>query len=384
MDILAVSESWSYWSEGPPPTVQRDVSLPTKLSPKVALVVQGVRRCGKSTLLAQMIDRYGLDRRRCLFLNFEDPRLANALTHTTLDEAVAAFSARWKTGPTYYFLDEIQLVDGWQRWVRTQLERPRDRHFILSGSNAQLLSGELGSSLTGRHLTIELYPFSLAEYRSVQPKASLETYLRAGGFPEPTGLPDADALLRQYFVDIIERDVRERVSARSSLPLRQLVQMVFESAGSELSLRRIAAALGVAVDTAGLYARAAEDAYLVFACPFFAWSQRQRLIRNAKYYPIDTGLRRVAITTGGADRGKMLECATYLALRKKFGAVSYWRGKHEVDFVVEDAGRAIPVQVTWDAPEPRHQLGLDEFYAAHPRGTGEPLFITAATFAAGL
>src|SRR5262245_39236431 len=151
-ELLAIAEDWSYWSKAPPKTVPRSVALPETLSPKLALVVQGVRRCGKSTFMAQLMKRYRLSRERCLFLNFEDPRLSNALRHETLQTLVDAFDARVGSGAVY-FLDEIQLVEGWQRWLRAQLDRPKKRNFVVSGSNAHLLSGELGTSLTGRHLT---------------------------------------------------------------------------------------------------------------------------------------------------------------------------------------------------------------------------------------
>ncbi|NDE02640.1 MAG: hypothetical protein EBZ91_13050, partial [Gammaproteobacteria bacterium] len=190
------------------------------------------------------------------FLNFEDPRLSPALDHRTLDVMVKAFEADRGTGCTY-FLDEIQWVTGWQRWLRVQLDRPKDRRFVVTGSNAHLLSGELGSTLTGRHHTVELFPFDLAEYRQLRPRATLTEYLDAGGFPATVASPDRDMLLRGYFSDIVERDMRERVSARSSVPLRKLVQMLFESAGSETSTRRLAAALGLAPDTAGAYIDAA-------------------------------------------------------------------------------------------------------------------------------
>ncbi len=381
--LLAIAADWSHWDQPPPATVPRTVSLPVELRPDLALVVQGVRRCGKSTLLGQLIEHYELDRQRCLFLNFEDPRLASTLDHTLLEASVEAFEADRGRGGTTYFLDEIQHVDGWQRWLRSQLDRPRDRRFVVTGSNAHLLSGELASSLTGRHLSVELFPFDLEEVRVAQPGTELIDFLRDGGFPAPLGSADGDAIRRAYFNDIVERDVRERVGARSSAPLRRLAQMLFESSGSELSVRRVAAALGTAPDTASLYIGAIEDAYLAFACPYFAWSERKRSVRNKKYYPIDTGLRRIAVTRVGDDRGKMLECATFLLLRRRFRDVYYWRGRGEVDFVVSRNGEPVPIQVSWDGPSERHHKALDAFYEAHPR-SAEALFVTAETFEHGL
>ena len=379
-DLLEIAATWSPWKRAFPGSVPRHVWLPEDLRESLALVIQGVRRCGKSTLMQQLIGRYGLDPARCLFINFEDPRLGDRLHFDTLDNLVSAFRERHDdTRPLHFFFDEVQWVQGWQRWLRMQLDRPAGHTFVVSGSSARLLSGELGSSLTGRHLTIELYPFDFREMQALRPDAGFDDWLHGGGFPEPASVPEGDRLLRQYLHDIVERDVRERIGARSSLAIRQLVQMVFKTAGSELSLRRIAAARGIAVETAASWLEAAEDAYLLFACPFFAWSERKRAARNVKYYPIDSGLRRTVVTPGAADRGKALECAVYLALRRRYGQVFYWRGKGEVDFVVVRGRDAIPIQVTLNAPRERHLKALEAFYEEHPHAA-EAVMLTADTF----
>lgn len=378
--ILDIAASWSFWDRPIPPSVPRSVELPAALSESLCLVIQGVRGCGKSTLLQQLPARYQLDPAHCVYLNFENPRLSNALNVRTLDQLVEAFSDRHPgVARLHFFLDEVQWVEGWQRWLRTQLDRPRGHVFVVTGSNADLLAGRVSSVLTGRHLTLELFPFDLAECRRLDPATGLLDYLLDGGFPEPLTLADGDRLRRQYFFDIVERDVREQLGARSSQAIRQVVQMAFESAGSEMSLRRIAAATGIAVDTASSYLEACEAAYLLHSCPYFAYSERQRASRNRKYYPVDTGLRRVVATQGGADRGKALEYAVHLALRRRFGRVHYWRERNEVDFVVQDGRRLIPVQVSWDEPGERHQRALEEFYQRFPMAD-EAVLITAARF----
>ncbi len=380
LDLLDVAATWSYWDRPIPPSVPRSVELPVALSESLCLVIQGVRRCGKSTLLQQLPARYQLDPAHCVYLNFEDPRLSNGLSFHTLDQLVQRFRDRHPgLARLHFFLDEVQWVEGWQRWLRTQLDRPRGDVFVVTGSNANLLAGKVSSVLTGRHLTAELFPFDLAERLLLDPATRLLDYLLDGGFPEPLSSPDGDRLRRQYFFDIVERDVREQLGARSSQAIRQVVQMVFESAGSEMSLRRIAAATGIAVDTASSYVEACEAAYLLSSCPFFAYSERQRASRNRKYYPVDTGLRRVVATQGGADHGKALECAVHLALRRRFGQVSYWRERGEVDFVVQDGGRLIPIQVSWDEPGERHQRALEDFYQRFPRAD-EAVLITAESF----
>ena len=384
LDILEVADTWSFWDAAAPETVPRSVALPVALTDSLCLVIQGVRRCGKSTLLQQLVGRYGLDPAHCAFINFEDPRLMQTLSFPLLQRLVDRFrEARPGVKRLYFFLDEVQGVTGWQKWLRTQLDRPWDNVFVVTGSNSRLLSGEMSSVLTGRHLTVELFPFDLCERRELTRDTSIEAYLQDGGFPEPLSSLDGDRLRRQYFLDIVERDIRERLGARSSLTIRQLVQMVFESAGSEMSLRRVAAATGIAVDTAGSYIEACEAAYLLFSCPYFAFSARKRAARNRKYYPVDTGLRRVVVPRTGHDRGKALECAVHLALRRKFGQIFYWRDRGEVDFVIHHEDRIVPVQVTWDAPGERHHQALESFYENFPQAE-EARFITAADFGSAL
>lgn len=381
--LLEISAYWSFWEEPVPTSVPRDIALPQRWRDSLALVVQGVRRCGKSTLLTQMIERYGLNPRHCAFLNFEDPRLGQRIDHSLLDAWVAAFrAAHPRIKKAYFFLDEVQSVAGWEKWLRTQLDRPKDNYFVVTGSNAQLLSGELSGTLTGRHLTVELFPFDLGEFRQVHSKGSLEDYLEAGGFPEPILLKGGDRLRQQYFSDIIERDIRERVGARSAVGIKQVVQMAFESAGAELSLRRLASAAGIAVDTVAGYLAACEAAYLLFSVPYFAFSDRKRAARNRKYYPVDTGLRRMAVTRTGADRGKLLECAVYLELRRRGLRPAYWRGRGEVDFVVTTERGITPIQVSWAPPTDRHDRALEEFYETFPQA-GEALLVGPAEFEAG-
>jgi len=381
--LLEISSYWSFWDGQLPQAVERDVQLPRQLRDSLALVIQGVRRAGKSTLLTQIVRQCRLNPRHCAFLNFEDPRLGPAPDHELLDQWVLEFRrAQPRTKKAYFFLDEVQSVAGWQKWLRTQLERPRGNHFVVTGSNAQLLSGELSSVLTGRHQSIELFPFSLGEMRRVRPEATLEDYLTLGGFPEPLFAEQGDRLRQQYFADVVERDIRERTGARSAASIKQVVQMAFESAGAELSLRRLAGAAGIAVETAASYVQACEAAYLLFSVPFFAFSERKRAARNRKYYPVDTGMRRMVVTRTGADRGKLLECAVYLALRRQGVEIAYWREKREIDFVVTTRRGIVPISVSWEQPAERHHRALEEFYERFPRAE-EALFVGPEEFEAG-
>ena len=362
-NILA---DWSYWDRPIPVNIPRKVlqgSLP--LESDLVLVIQGVRRCGKSTLLAQIVQEKGLNPHDCYFINFEDPRLSHCLNYELLQQIVEFASARSK-GRCYFFFDEIQNVENWEKWLHTQLELSRDNVFIVTGSNSSLLSGDLATALTGRHITRELYPFDYPEFCLAKPEASFEDFLLLGGFPRAMTYPQPGELLREYFTDIIERDVRRHVSVRSSLTLVQLITSVFESLSAETSQRKLASVLGIAADTAGVYLNAAQNAYILLGCPFFALSERKRSVRNCKYYPVDLGLRNSVVAKLSHDAGKGLETVVFHYLCRKKGDTFFWAKNGEVDFVHVDGSRITPYQVSWDGMKPRHETALKEFYEVYP------------------
>ncbi len=376
--LLEILRDWSFWDEKPPIGLTRQLALPKQLHADLALIIQGVRRSGKSTLLSQLPKHYRIPLAKCYYCNFEDPRLMNNLDHKLLSRIVALARQKISAGTNcYFFFDEVQNVEEWEKWIHTQLERPKHNYFILTGSNSRLLSGEFGTSLTGRHITLELFPFSYAEFKSLLPNNTLEDYLRTGGFPRPLTFEKPYQLLQEYFNDIILRDVLKRVHARTPESIKQVVKMAFETCGSELSYRKIAAVTGLTVDTVKLYLEACESAYLLFACNFFAFSEKKQLSKQKKYYPIDTGMRFAITNTTGSDLGKNLELIVYLRLKQTHEQVFYWHELHmgEVDFVAVTGKKIVPYQITWNGPEPRHEKALQHFYEHFPQAS-EAVFIT--------
>jgi uncharacterized protein len=367
MEILA---DWSFWDTSVIPSLLREIVLPETLSADLVLIIQGVRRCGKSTLLGQLPKRYNLPFSQCYYCNFEDPRLLGALDHSLLTQIVAlARNIIPSSQPCYFFFDEIQNVQHWEKWLHVQLERPQQNYFVVTGSNSCLLSGEFATALTGRHITTELFPFSFSEYQSLFPKKKLEDYLMVGGFPRPLTFEKPYLLLQEYFNDIIFRDVLKRVHGRTPEAIKQVVKMTFDSCGAELSYRKIAAAVGLTVDTVKSYLEACEQAYLLFACPFFAFSEKKRQLRQKKYYSIDPGLRYAITGTSHRDLGKSLETLVFLRLKQRYGQVFYWQEIHqgEVDFVVMQENAIVPYQVTWEGVKARHQGSLEKFYSTFPQ-----------------
>ncbi len=374
-DIL---NDWSFWSSKPPSSLTRKVSLPKKLNNDLALIIQGVRRCGKSTLLTQLPTYYKLNLKQCYYCNFEDPRLLDYLDHNLLSKIIEIARENIPADkPCYFFFDEIQNVKGWEKWLHTRFERLKQNFFILTGSNSCLLSGEFASALSGRHLSLELYPFSFAEYKTLLPKNKLVDYLNFGGFPRSLTFEQPYQLLQEYFNDIVFRDILKRVHSRSPDAIKQVARMTFETCGSELSYRKIAAVTGLTVDTVKIYLESCEQAYLLFSCPYFAFSEKKQLSRPKKYYPIDPGLRNSVINKTSRDIGKSLELLVFLHLKRTYGKVFYWQevNKGEVDFVTMQNGEITPYQITLNKIEPRHEKSLKYFYEQFPQAK-EAVFIT--------
>lgn len=374
-EILA---EWSFWEQPPEVGIARELTLPARLHNDLALIIQGVRRGGKSTLLTQLPKHYKLPLKQCYFCNFEDPRLLNELDHALLTRIIKLARVEISVDkPCYFFFDEIQNVMGWEKWVHAQLDRPNKNFYVLTGSNSSLLSGEFATALTGRHITLELFPFSFAEFKKIHRHGKIENYLQLGGFPRSLTFEKPYQLLQEYFNDIILRDVLKRAHARSSDSIKQVVKMAFESCGSELSFRKIAAITGLTVDTVKSYLEACEQAYLLFACPFFAFSEKKQMAKQKKYYPIDPGLRHSIVSTGSSDFGQSLELLVYLRLKQTHDKVYYWQELHkgEVDFVAVKGLSITPYQITWGAPKARHEKALQYFYEAFPQAS-EAIFIT--------
>jgi uncharacterized protein len=347
--------------------VQREVlkqPILRSLDVDLVLTIQGVRRCGKSTLLRQIAAQCGVSQ-QALFINFEDPRLGDQLDHRLLDAIVAHQNAK-SSSHRYFFLDEIQNVKGWEKWLHIQLEK-KTNYFVITCSHSTLYAKRVATALTGRHRTLELFPFSFREYEALRPEGTFDDYLREGGFPRVLVDRAPADLLREYFIDIMERDVRHHVAARSIVSLVQLGKALAEAVGSETSYRKLAAAFDISVETVQRHVQAFESAYLYLACPYFANSARKRAHRPKKYYCIDNGLRASVSTLLGQDLGKRLEQYVFLELRKRFKEVCYWRGTHEVDFIVQTEKGLQPLQVSYHGDTPRSQAGAKAFYREFPR-----------------
>lgn len=354
-----------------PPEVERSLTKTLPARSSQAIVLTGVRRSGKSTLLGQLLRRkagFG-------FVNFEDTRLFG-LGPSDFPTLISALDELSPT-PAPIGLDEVQEVDGWQKLVRALLDR--GRAVYLTGSNASLLGREMGARLTGRHLSYEVLPFDFREYLDFTGReadgGSLRAYLDDGGFP--TWLRERNPeVLRSLLRDVILRDIASRHGVREIRHLMNLALFLLANTGQPFSLQRLAKTLEIpTVSQASRYVEYLEDAYLLLGVPKHATSFRKRVVAPRKYYAVDTGLRRANSPQGSPDVGHRFENAVYLALRARGGPIAYAgeRDLWECDFVTDDAAIQVCAQLT-PANQARELMGLVS--AARLPGKRRPVVLT--------
>jgi len=324
-----------------------------------ALIVSGIRRCGKNTLLHQFAKRLG---KPFFYFNFDDLRLSS---FTTADFALLD-TAIGESGFTFLFFDEIQSAPDWELYVRQKLDQ--GFQIIITGSNASLLSGELGTKLTGRHITKELFPFSYGEFLTFRtfPRGldSLEAYLDSGGFPEYLKTGNGD-ILTQLQTDILYRDVAVRYGIRDALSLKRLFTLLLSNAAHLVSPSKLIHAVGVKSPSTILeYFSHFEAAYLIQLVPRFAWSVKSQAIAPKKLYVIDSGLIKFGSLSFSPDKGSLLENFAFLEFRRHTDDIFYFSERDcECDFIVHPhGGKPLCAQVCWNLDadnEDRELRGLE-------------------------
>ena len=329
------------------PRVVLSVALRHASLPHV-VVVSGVRRCGKSTLLDQVISN--LYSEGVYYLNFEDERLVTfgVDDFNRLYEVFLELYGERKI----FFFDEVQNVPKWEMFVRRM--QGRGCKFFITGSNASLLSKELGTKLTGRNVHVELFPFSFAEYLAFQGvslsrnslsltteraaiKRHFDEYLKHGGMPEYLKYREV-SLLKRLYEDILYRDIGARYGIKQVKLLRELGLYLLSNIGGTFSYNNLKNVLGVgSMNTIKSYADYLENSYLIFLVGKFSYSLKEQFVALKKIYCIDNGLADSVAFQFSKNKGKFLENLVFLDLRRKFSEIYYYKTANnlEVDFLIK-------------------------------------------------
>jgi predicted AAA+ superfamily ATPase len=287
-------------------------------------------------------------KRGFFYLNFDDLRLTD-FSHADfhlLDRVIADSGAR------LIFFDEVQSTKHWELYVRQKLDE--GFQLVITGSNASLLSRELGTRLTGRHISKELFPFSYREFCTFTGQkagpASLENYLEKGGFPEYLKTGNTD-ILTQLQSDILYRDIAVRYGLRDVVSLRRLFVYLVSNPAQKVSPSRLRQTVGVKSPVTVLeYISYFEAAYLVNLLPCFAWSVKAQSLAPKKIYIADPGIIKTSSVSFSGNKGALLENFVYNCLRSETTDIFYYSDKNdcECDFIVKPHEQPHCIQVCWE------------------------------------
>jgi len=338
----------------------REKSREINIEDSFALIITGVRRCGKSTFLNQLIKK----QKKAYYLNLEDPRL-EGFDLADFNKIEVIMKEIYGEGGTYFF-DEIQNIPKWEKFIRYLIDKKEK--VVITGSNASLLSRELGTKLTGRYIQIEMFPFSFKEFLDMKKlNGSLESfkdYFYKGGFPEFLK-KENPLILHGLLSDIIMKDIAVRFNIKNTNTLNKIAVFLISNVGKEFSYNSIKKMFDIkSVQSVIDYISFFEDAYLTFNTPRFSYSFKQQQVNPKKAYSIDNGFSNNNSASFSKDNGKMLENLVFLSLRRKYKDIFYFQQKKECDFLIKEKDKITQaIQVCFDFNEEtkdRELIGLLE------------------------
>lgn len=310
------------------------------------LVISGIRRCGKSVLLQQIRKR---QEQQDYFINFDDERLLNfRVEHFQLLHEV--FIEMYGEQHTFYF-DEIQNIEGWERFVRRLYDS--GNKVFLTGSNATMLSRELGTHLTGRYIRFELYPFSFKEFvafKEINLPADkiyttpdrgliaglLQEYIVSGGIPLFLKTSQ-DLYLKQLYESILYKDILVRNKLTNERELLQLVYYLASNVTKPSTNKSLTTVVGVKNSTTvHNYIEFIENTYLLFQIARFDYSLKSQLINPKKTYFVDNALVLKLGFSLTENKGRLLENMVFVELKRRGYEIYYHQNKGECDFVIRN------------------------------------------------
>ena len=352
------------------------------------LVLNGVRRSGKTTMMFQIIEELITNRnvnpKKILFINCDEPALSNI--KNPLETLIDTFRKEVYSGSdAWVILDEIQNIEGWERLVKSWYDKKQFR-IIISGSSSYLLDSKLSVLISGRYLPVSVFPLDFSEYLHfkgfIPPEDAvglsaakyeimtfLKDYLKSGGFPQ-VALQDDDDLkkdyLKVYYDSVVYRDIVRVSHVRNQKALSSLLAYFFSNFTSVYSYKNLSDIFGLDYATIREYIHFAEMAKILFEIKYFSYSLKTQERNQKKIYCIDNGLRNSVSFVFSKDEGKLAENLVYIELIRRGFSPYYWKksgSEKEVDFVIKNRDNSLTaINVTYsDKINKREREGLLEF-----------------------
>ncbi len=366
--IKEILNSWNFWVDDLPLGKERDSyylqKLDALLRTNFIIVVAGPRRAGKSVLLRQAayhLIQQGINKLDVLIVNLEDYRLEK-LDLALLEQIYTLFREEICAGKKpYLFLDEVHRLPRWEKFGRT-LHELQEAKLCLSGSTSKIISDQLGTVLTGRHLDLVVLPLSFREFltfkglvvpdelfalsHKTELRRWLREYLEFGGFPEVALSEPKQEILTNYFSDILHRDIVEKYKVKEVAKLRSLARFYLSNIGSLISFNKVGTWLKETVSTVSCFSYYFEEVYLLNFLKRFSYKVKEQENSQRKVYAYDLGLANALGFRFLENFGKLYENIVFLELlrsknKKPELELFYWQDihHHEVDFVVKEGAK---------------------------------------------
>jgi len=373
--LFEILLDWNYWNREFPKTTPRknyENQIERLSQTDEVLVIKGVRRCGKSTLLINEMKRLiesGVAKEQLLFVNFEDVRLIGHLNVELLSLIKDTYMEFVNPqGKPYIFLDEVQNIEYWEKWVNTEYELKKS-HLYVTGSNSAMLSSEIGTVLSGRYVSIDVYPLSFKEFllfKDVEIKNKMElisqkhllnreftAFISEGGFPKSIEYSQdkimQKELIEGYFDSILLKDIVARFKLKNFKTLEDLSAFLLSNTATYHTINKLKNSFSISYDMARDYMEYLEKAYMILAINKFDYSLKKQQANARKYYSIDLGLSNLLRVPNVKTKGHDLESVVLLELLRRGYKVYYYKTKSdlECDFVLEKNKEIVElIQVT--------------------------------------
>ena len=359
--IFDALNKWNAWDK-----TALDAGFPREIVHSIApfldgpeiIALKGVRRSGKSTVMLQLMNyllKKGARPGDILYLNFEEPLFYENRGQNIIERIFRIYRERVNPGRfAYVFLDEVQEIPHWEKWVRTNVDLKQVK-IIVTGSSSGLLGTEYSTLLTGRNVSFTVYPLNFREFLDFKGlggysdpitlgknkdliRNALREYMQFGGFPEAVlrDKPEQkEKLLKQYFEDILYRDIVWRHKVRDIATLKNIAMIYMTEISNLSSYTRIKNSLGVPLDVVRSYSSFLDETYLVKEVKKHSFKVKEQLRNPKKVYAIDTGIRNAVSYRFSEDFGRLAENVVFLSLLPMEKEIYYYKGTGEVDFVVK-------------------------------------------------